>query len=70
MLRNVKRMACRARCRVLAPMSDSSSAVIAEMKAAFALPGLEQAAEVERSPESLEFTESDWAVALFEHPGH
>ena len=51
-------------------MSDSSSAVIAAMKAAFSLPGLEQAAEVERSPESLEFTESDWAVALFEHPGH
>ena len=51
-------------------MSDPSSAVITEMKAAFALPGLQQEAEVERSPESLEFTESDWAVALFEHPGH
>ena len=57
-------------CSVLAPMSDPSSAVITEMKAAFALPVLPQAAEVERSPESLEFTESDWAVALFEHPGH
>ena len=51
-------------------MSDPSSAVIAEMKAAFSLPGLKQAAEVERSPQSLELTEFDWAVALFEHPGH
>ena len=51
-------------------MSDPSSPVITEMKAASALPGLKQMAEVERSPESLEFSESDWAVALFEHPGH
>ena len=70
MLRNVKRMACRARFLVLASMSDPSSAVIAKMKAAFALPGFKQMAEVEQSPESLEFSESDWAVALFEHPGH
>ena len=51
-------------------MSDPSSAVITKMEAAFALPGLEQAAEVEKAPEQPEFTESDWAVALFEHPGH
>ena len=51
-------------------MSDPSSAVIAGMKPAFALPGLKQAAEVEGAPEQPEFTESDWAVALFEHPGH
>ena len=52
------------------PMSDPSSSVIAEMEAAFALPAPAPTAGVEGSPERLEFTESDWAVALFEHPGH
>ena len=51
-------------------MSDPSSSVIAEMKAALAPPALEQTAKAEGSPERLELTESDWAVALFEHPGH
>ena len=51
-------------------MSDPSSSVIAEMEAAFALPALEPTVRTERSPERFEFTDSDWAVALFEHPGH
>ena len=51
-------------------MSDPSSAVITEMEAAFALSGLKQVTEVEETPEHQEFTESDWAVALYEHPGH
>ena len=51
-------------------MSDPSSSVIAEMEAAFALPASVPTAGVEGTPERLEFTESDWAVALFEHPGH
>ena len=70
MLRNVKRMVCQARSPLLAPMSDPSRAVITEMEAAFALSGLKQVTEVEGTPEHQEFSESDWAVALFEHPGH
>ena len=70
MLRNVKGMACQSRPPLLAPMSDPSSAVITEMEAAFALSGLKQVTEVEETPEHQEFTESDWAVALYEHPGH
>lgn len=51
-------------------MPDPCIAAVADTEAVSVLSALEQSTDVEQTPESFEFSESDWAVALFEHPGH
>ena len=41
-----------------------------ELEKAFALPSVQPAAELETASRARELSESDRAVALFEHPDH
>ncbi|WP_170953664.1 hypothetical protein [Synechococcus sp. UW179A] len=51
-------------------MTYPFGAARAELERAFALPSVPQASESERVSKPRQFSDSDRAVALFEHPDH
>lgn len=69
MLRNVKDGVI-GPCLVAAFMTYPFGADRAELEKAFTLPSVPPASEPERVSKARELSESDRAVALFEHPDH
>ena len=75
-LRNVKDMGCMALRLIAAFMTYPFGAARTELEKAFALPSVPSAAELEPASslqltsDARQLSESDRAVALFEHPDH
>ncbi len=69
MLRNVKDGVI-GPCHIAAFMTYPFGAARTELEKAFALPSVPPASELEQASRARELSESDRAVALFEHPDH
>lgn len=69
MLRNVKDGVI-GPCLIAAFMTYPFGAARTELEKAFALPSEPPASELEQASRARELSESDRAVALFEHPDH
>ena len=69
MLRNVKDGVI-GPCLIAAFMTYPLGAARTELEKAFALPSVPPASELEQASRARELSESDRAVALFEHPDH
>ena len=70
MFRNVKSAGPLALRLIAASMTYPFGAARAELEKAFALPSVPPASESNRVSRARELSESDRAVALFEHPDH
>ena len=70
MLRNVKSVGLEVLCLIPAFMTYPFGAARTELEKAFALPSVAPASEPERVSEARQLSETDRAVALFEHPDH